>query len=109
VEIAFAEKMLRELCESETKAARELGHRKAKKLMHRLGDLRAATSVAELVAGDPRELDGPCPRPFVVDLCDGACIVFCANHNANPVLESGCINWSKVSRIKILRIENNHG
>lgn len=108
MQIAFAEKSLRHICESETRAIRELGSEKAKKLMRRLADLRAATTVADLIVGHPRELDGPCPRLYAIDLCDGATIILSANHNSNPVFESGCFDWSKVSRVKVLRIENSH-
>lgn len=108
LEIAFAEKSLRQLCESETKAQQVLGAGRAGKLRRRLADLRAATRITDLVAGRPRELDGPCPRPLAVDLGEGARIVFSANHNVNPLLESGCVDWPKVSRVKILRIEVDH-
>lgn len=108
LEIAFAEKSLRQLCENETKAQQVLGAAMAEKLKRRLADLRAATCITDLVAGRPRELDGPCPRPFAVDLRDGARIVFSANHNVNPLLKSGCVDWPKVSRVKILRIEVDH-
>jgi toxin HigB-1 len=108
LEIAFAEKALRHLCENETKAQRVLGLDTAKKLRRRLADLRAATSISDLVAGRPRELGGPCPRPIAVDLGEGARMVFSAAHNVNPLLESGCVDWPKVSRIKILRIETNY-
>jgi hypothetical protein len=36
-------------------------------------------------------------------------VVLCANHNTLPVLESGGVDWGRVSRIKILRIETEHG
>jgi len=109
LELAFAKKSLRQLCESEAKAKRDLGVRMAEKLTRRLADLRAATCVKDLVAGRPRELDGARHRHIAVELCNGARIVFCANHNAIPMLESGGVDWSRVSRVKILRIESDHG
>jgi hypothetical protein len=42
-------------------------------------------------------------------LCDGYRIVFCANHNSIPTLKPNRVDWSKVSRVKILRIENYSG
>jgi plasmid maintenance system killer protein len=105
LEIAFAEKNLRELCESEVKAKRILGLEIAAKLRRRLADIRAATSIRDLVVGNPRELEGNCPRPYLIELGPGARMILMANHNHNPVLNSGCIDWSKVSRVKILRIE----
>lgn len=108
LELAFAEKSLRQLCENEAIAQRKLGVSVAEKLKRRLADMRAATSVKDLVVGAPRELEGACQHQIAVDLCDGYRIVFCANHNNVPFLESGAIDWTQVSRVKILRIECNH-
>jgi len=109
LELAFAEKSLRQLCENEAIAKRMLGIKVAEKLKRRLADLRAATCVKDIVAGSPRELEGVYQRQIALALCDDYHIVFCANHNTVPFLESGAIDWAKVSRVKILRIENNHG
>lgn len=109
LEIAFAEKSDRQLCENEAIAERKIGSKVADKLKRRLADLRAATSIKDVVAGKPRELDGKYKHQIAVELCDGYFLVFCANHNTNPLLESGEIDWSRVSRIKILRVGNFYG
>ncbi len=109
MELAFAKKSLRQICESEAKAKRDLGIKMAELLKRRLADLRAATSVKDLVAGRPRELEGARRRHIAVDLCVGSRMVFCANHNTIPMLGSGGVDWSRVSRVKILRIESDHG
>lgn len=108
MELAFASKALRTICEKETDAIRELGPRVAEVLKHRLADLHAATSVEDLLTGQPRLADAANPRCMVVDLCDDYHMIFCANHPKNPVTESGGLDWSRISRIKILRIESNH-
>lgn len=105
LEFAFFTKSLRQICESEAIAKGALGERAAAKLKRRLADMRAAASVKELVAGRPREVEGGRRPCFAVDLCDGSHIVFCANHHTTPLLASGGVDWSKVSRVKILRIE----
>jgi proteic killer suppression protein len=109
LELAFDTKSLRDLCEKEEKARRELAPDVAQKLKHRLADLRAADSVEDLVAGRPRETESANPGYFVIDLTDGSRLAFCANHRNVPLLTSGGVDWSRVSRIKILRIENAHG
>ncbi len=106
LELAFSTKSLRQLCESGAKAKRVLGFSVALKLRRRLADMRAATCVKDLVAGQPRELENPGRRNIVVGLCKGFRIVFCANHNVVPVLNSGGVDWAKVSRVKILRVES---
>ena len=109
LELAFETKTLRDLCEKEEKARRELGPEVAEKLKHRLADLRAAESVQDLVIGRPRETQCANPGCFVIDLADGCSLAFCANHRKVPLLTSGGVDWAKVSRVKILRIENAHG
>ena len=108
MELAFDSKPLRTICEKEVDAKRELGPAVAEVLKHRLADMWAATSIKDLVAGRPRLLHPAEYKHMVVDLRDGYQIVFCANHTNNPITESGKIDWSRVSRIKIIRIESNH-
>ena len=106
LELAFDSKSLRAVCENEAHAQHELGMEAAEVLKHRLADLVSATSVEEdLVAGSPRVLEGTDDRCMAVDLCGGYRMVFCANHPKNPTGPTGKIDWLKVSRIKILRIE----
>jgi proteic killer suppression protein len=80
----------------------------AENLRRRLADLRAATCVTDLLAGHPREVKGGRHGQFALELSERSQIVFCANHNAVPLLESGSVDWASVTRIKILRIETNH-
>lgn len=105
MELAFDSKSLRTICENEAHAKRELGAKIAENLKHRLADLRAATSVKDLVVGWPRELDGVDRQHVALELCDGHRIVFSANHANNPMTAADDVDWPKVSRIKILRIE----
>jgi proteic killer suppression protein len=109
LELAFATKSLRQLCESEAEANRHLGVRVSEKLRRRLSDLRAATSVKDLVASRPRELRGVRQPYLAVELCEGSRLVFGPNHTVMPVLESGDVDWSRVSRVRILRIERDDG
>ena len=106
LEIAFASRSLRELCESAAKADRHFGAGVAQNLRRRLADLRAATTVKDLIAGRPRELEGARRRCFAVDLSESSRLVFCANHRVMPTLRSGDVNWSRIRRVKILRIEH---
>lgn len=104
MEISFDTKRLRTICESDVYANHELGLRVSELLKRRLADLRAATSIKDLVAGQPRILDEANRQNMVINLSDGYGIVYCANHIKNPMTETGGIDWAKVSRIKILRI-----
>ncbi|MGB7217800.1 MAG: hypothetical protein WBD07_03235 [Vicinamibacterales bacterium] len=109
LELAFAKKSLRALCESEAMAAKALGVRVAARLRHRLADARAAACVSDLVAGSPRATDSGPGQHIALDLCDGYRIVFRANHVITPKRESGEVDWSLVRRVKVMAIENAHG
>jgi hypothetical protein len=106
VELAFESMELRTICQKDAEARQELGDTVAEFLKHRLSDLRAAKSVNDLVAGSPRVGDDPIQ--FVVDLGDSHRLTFKANHTNNPVTSSNELDWGKVTRVKILRIESNH-
>ncbi len=108
VEIAFAKKSLRQLCESERTARRSLGARVAERLKRRLADLRAANCVKDLVAGRPRELRGDRAGQVAVDLGDGFQLVFCTNHSVPPLLDGSHVDWSRVNRVKIIYVERDY-
>lgn len=108
MELAFESKSLRTICESEARAKREFGPTVAEVLKHRLADLRAATSVNDLVAGRPRASRGADHQHIVVDLCNGYRIILGPNHPKNPMTETGRLDWARVSRIKVLRIDSDH-
>ena len=103
LELAFAHKSLRELCESQLRAERKFGIAIARKLRARLADLRDAETINDVIAGRP-ELLASAPEKMAVNLGEKVCIVFCANHVSNPRTEAGGVNWSRVNRIKILDI-----
>jgi len=108
LELAFSTKALRAVCESEERALREFGVELASILKRRLADLRAAANATDLVAGNPR----PAPHSkeeLMLDLADGLTVFLAANHAAIPRLRSGNIDWSNVSRVKLLRIEKHNG
>ncbi len=108
MEIAFDARSLRSLCENEAHAERQLGLEVAEMLRHRLADLRAATSAKDLVAGLPRELDGVHVPSMAIRLCRDQRIVFCANHRKNPKTKTGRIDWSRVRRIRVVDIGEDH-
>jgi proteic killer suppression protein len=105
LEIAFLTRALRKLCEHQAAAERELGNRVAGVLRRRVADLRAATSIGDLVAGRPCKVGDGHQQVMAVTLAEGFRMVFAANHYSLPLLESGGVDWSAVNRVKVLRIE----
>lgn len=104
--LAFASKSLREICEAEEQASRRFGKKVTESLKHRLADLEAAPTALDLVAGRP-QLQNPSGH-YSVRLADGFCLEFGANHMKNPVDKKGEVDWSKVTRIQIVRIGKCH-
>ena len=103
MEIAFESKELRDLCESEAVARGTLDEGDAEMLMHRLADLSAASSISDLLAGNPRPVDGG--RLIVIDLSSSRRLVFAPNHPRNPQRDDGATDWAKVNRVRIVRLE----
>lgn len=102
MEIAFDSKTLRDVCENEGQAGGRYDATVAKKLKSRLADLRAAETVFEIPSGSPTPIG---EIGYTVNLCDGYKIFFQANHVKNPELANGGLNWSKIKRIRIEKIE----
>lgn len=79
----------------------------AGKLKHRLADLSSCTSVRDLVVGRPRIADVGHGRQMIVDLAEGYEMLFEVNHPKPPVNQTGGIDWSRVTRVKIMDIRRN--
>ncbi len=108
LELAFATRSLRTLCECEKNAERELGVKMTSKLKRRLADLRAAATARDIVAGRPTATKGGAQELMTVNLGVDGRLVLAANHNEIPVLTNGAVDWFNVTRIKIVGIEVKH-
>lgn len=104
--LSFASKSLREICEAEEPATRQLAKNVTKSLRHRLADLEAAGSVKDIIAGYPRKRGAS--GNYQLTLSDGFCLEFAANHVKNPVGKDEEVDWSRVNRIQIMRIGKCH-
>lgn len=106
MEISFQNRDIRTLCEDPDAASIRFGQAVAKDLMSRLADMDAAETIDELVVGNPSELHEDNLSNYKVEFGEGYRLVFCCNHIKNiPLSESGSIDWKRVTRIKILKIE----
>ena len=106
LQIAFETRSLRTVCEDESQARREYEPCVVDALQRRLADLRAASTVEDVLVGHPRAVDGVGEDCMQVDLEGSWRIVFAANHPKNPRTASGVCDWAKITRVRILRIEN---
>jgi proteic killer suppression protein len=108
LDIEFANKQLRELCERRASATRKFGDACARKLHSRLADLTAASNVMELVAGRPHALLGRRDGQYAVDLSGGFRLVFSAANDPLPRRADRSVDWSRVTIIRIEYIGDYH-
>lgn len=108
LELAFATKELRTLCEDSACALETYGPTVASALWARLADLRAASNPLDL----PFEVSrgtGSDVAHLIVALAQGYVLVLAANHPKPPVAADGSMTWERVSRVIILRLEQTSG
>lgn len=104
--LAFSNPEVRLNCECQATAERTYGICVARELRGRLADIREAANVLELLAGQPREIADGRHRCYEIGLPEDYRLVICANHDPLPIQEGTArIDWSRVSRVKITRIE----
>ena len=105
MELAFSTTTLRKLCEDEGTMVTRLGIENARALKSILADLRALARASELESMHNAFLspDGHLALPFLDELTINAL----ANHVANPTDSNGHVDWSLISRLKILSIGDN--
>jgi len=99
---------LKAICEQEKLMIRHYGKPCSRKLRTRLADLRAASSVAELVAGHPHPLKGDRAGQFALDLTGGKRLVFEPANKPVPKRKDKSIDWSLVTKIRIVFIGDYH-
>jgi hypothetical protein len=104
LEIAFETRELRSICEHKEVASATLGDEIADDLKRRLADLRAAKSIEDLIAGNPIIINNQEGSYLVIHLKGRSQIVLAPNHVNNPPLETGEIDWTSVTRLKVVQI-----
>jgi hypothetical protein len=101
LELAFETRSIRSTCESPRRAERLLGKKAAVSLRNRLADMRAASNPTELLAGSPLEVE---PGFMRLLLTDGKALRFCSNHRRARVGADDSVDWSRVTRVRIVEI-----
>lgn len=100
LDLAFGDKALRYICESQVKARKELGEEAAVLLHARLADLEAVDAVTELTWA-PVTLGA---EEVKIHFHDDYCLIARANL-AKPPLAEGGVDWNKVERLLLKRLE----
>ena len=104
IQLAFQDENLRKVCESHISAKRKYGGIAGPSLHARLADLRAADSPAELVEWGFAKFDEAANDRIVIFLDDSYRLYAVANHKPLPG-KPGKLDWTQVTRVKILSIE----
>lgn len=105
MEIAFRIRSLRSLCESEDVMRQAFGPDAAKALKVCLADLRAAETINDVLSATVAEVPQTRGHSLSITPSRGFRLVVCANHVENPRQPNGKVDWSSISRIKIMSIE----
>jgi hypothetical protein len=100
MELAFATERLRAVCEDGMIAGTEYDRMFVEQLQARLADLRAAGSIYDLLAGNPRTESGR----LTVEVTNGYVLVARPNHRVAPLRADGEVDWGRVRRLHILEL-----
>lgn len=110
MDIVFKDKKLAKLCNSKRDLVKELGADRARRLQRRLDDLRAAK-----VLEDMRYLPGRCHElvkdrtgQLSLDLDHPYRLIFVPANEPVPRKPDGGLDWSRITAVKILCIDNTH-
>ena len=109
LDLAFSTRELRDICERQACAQNGLGFKISNVLHDRIADFIAAKSPLDILVGSPRKGRNSKGEFLTVDLINDYQIRIFPNHRKNPTDQSGAINWSQVSRIKIVGIDQYDG
>ncbi len=111
MEIVFQTSRLQSECNDSKKAVRRFGSEVAKRLRQRLDDLHAAATLEDIGTLPParcEELKGDRKGQLSVRLPGALRLVFEPAHNPVPRRDDGGLDWSQVTAIRILAIEDYH-
>jgi len=103
---------MQKACNSERESDRLWGPENARKIRLRITDLTAADSLAQvflLPAARCHELKGGRAGQFAVDVRHPFRLVFEPANDPVPVRDDGGIDLPKVTKVRILDVEDYHG
>jgi plasmid maintenance system killer protein len=110
VDIQFGNAKLAKESNSAKLLLKAHGEARAKLIRRRLDALRAAVVLADLrnTPGRLHELKGDRKGQFSLDLDGPYRLLFVANHNPVPARPEGGIDWTRITAVTILGVEDTH-
>lgn len=110
--ILFKTAKLEKECNNENLLVKRFGALKAKLLKRRLNELQAATSLdvlRSLPQARCHELKGNRKGQLSVDLDHPYRLIFESADNPLPKKSDGGLDWNKVTKVRIIGVEDTHG
>lgn len=111
MEIVFGDRKLEKLCDNQSRLVQKYGSRRANLLKRRLDDLGAADNLAvmrTLSHAHCHELKGDRAGTLAVDLDHPYRLVFEPVNVPIPRKPDGGLDWTKVTAIRVLTVEDYH-
>jgi plasmid maintenance system killer protein len=112
VDILFQDQKLAKMCNNESLLIRKHGPIRAKLLRRRLDECRAAENL-EVLRSLPQvrchELKGNREGTLAVDLDHPYRLIFESANNPIPRKSDGGLDWTRVTAIRVLTVEDYHG
>ncbi len=111
MEISFDNKRLAKVFRTQKALVKKYGPQGARRVRQRLDDLQAAENLAMMrsLPGRCHELKGNRKGQFALDLVHPYRLIFEPDHQPVPSKEDGGINWTAVTAIHIIAVEDYHG
>jgi proteic killer suppression protein len=111
MEIYFISRKLQSVCNSEKEMRARFGKPLAERLQQRLAELKAAETLEDIRRLPParcHELSQNRKGQLVVDLVQPKRLIFEPDHNPVPRKPDGGLDWSHVTRIRVIEIIDYH-
>ena len=110
MDITFASEKFEKQCNNHSQLVRKQGDRRAKKIRQRLDDLRAATTLEDMrsLPGRCHELAGDRAGQLSLDLDHPHRLIFEPAHNPLPRKPDGGLDWTQITAIEIIDVEDTH-
>jgi len=110
MEISYKSKKLEKQLTKPKEIAKSFGT-KAKKINQRIKDLSGVETLADmrqLPAAGCHELTGDRKGKLAVKVSGNYRLIFEPNHNPLPQKDDGGLDWSQVTKIRVLDVEDYH-
>jgi len=104
LEISFQSEELLNLCIDDSIADERLGAAAAEALRNRLGDIRAADSIHELLAGRPQAVRVGDQDGYRLEIESGTWVTVVPNHIKPRTDAKGRPEWGRVRRVRVVAL-----